>query len=143
MQPEPTPPDRTARLRLALVAHDAKKDALAAWAERHAAVLLRARLYATGATGARLRQVLPGLELQVFKSGPLGGDQQLGALISEGLLDALIFFVDPMSPMPHDVDIKALNRIAVVYDLPLANSPRTADLVLQGLAPPAGAPGGA
>ena len=132
-------PDQAPRLRLALVAHDAKKDDLVAWARRHAEILLHARLYATGATGARLQEAIPGLQLKSCKSGPLGGDQQLGAMISEGRLDALFFFVDPMSPMPHDVDIKALNRIAIVYDLPLANSPRTADLVLQGLVPDAAA----
>lgn len=68
-----------------------------------------------------------------LKSGPLGGDQQIGAMICEGKLDALIFFVDPLSPMPHDVDVKALTRLATVYDLPMACSRATADLIVQGL----------
>ena len=68
-----------------------------------------------------------------LKSGPLGGDQQIGAMICEGKLDALIFFVDPLSPMPHDVDVKALTRLATVYDLPMACSRSTADLIVQGL----------
>ena len=103
------------------------------WAGRHIDTLRAAMLYATGTTGSQISQRYPDLDLTALKSGPLGGDQQLGAIICEGLLDALIFFVDPLSPLPHDVDVKALNRLAVVYDLPLANSPRTADLVLSGL----------
>ena len=121
-------------LRLALVAHDARKDALIEWAGRHLERLTGARIYATGTTGKRLLERYPDLDVTALLSGPLGGDQQLGAMIGEQRLDGLIFFIDPLSPMPHDVDVKALNRLAVVYDLPLANSPRTADLVLQGLA---------
>lgn len=68
-----------------------------------------------------------------LESGPLGGDQQLGAMICEGQLDAMFFFIDPMSPMPHDVDVKALSRLAIVYDLPFAHSPSTADFVLNGM----------
>lgn len=121
-------------LRLALVAHDAKKDALIAWARDHVAHMQDAILFATGTTGARIKENLPRLDITCLKSGPLGGDQQIGAMICEGRLDAIIFFIDPLSPMPHDVDVKALSRLAIVYDLPFANSPTTANFVLQGLA---------
>ncbi|MEM8876655.1 MAG: methylglyoxal synthase [Pseudomonadota bacterium] len=122
------------QLRLALVAHDAKKAEMVDWAGRHIDTLRSARLFATGTTGSQITQHYSNLELTALKSGPLGGDQQLGAMICEGQLDALIFFIDPLSPLPHDVDVKALNRLAVVYDLPLANSPSTADFILRGLA---------
>ncbi|MEO0760691.1 MAG: methylglyoxal synthase, partial [Pseudomonadota bacterium] len=75
----------------------------------------------------------PMLDVTPLKSGPLGGDQQIGALIAEGRLDALIFFIDPLSAMPHDVDVKALTRLAVVYDIPLACSRATAEMVIAGL----------
>jgi len=120
-------------LRLALVAHDAKKDILVDWVQGHAKHLAGAQLFATGTTGSRINAALPDLAVTCLKSGPLGGDQQLGAMICEGKLDGLVFFIDPMSPMPHDVDVKALSRLAIVYDLPFANSPRTADFVLRGL----------
>lgn len=120
-------------LTIALVAHDAKKQDLVAWVERHGDVLSGARIVATGTTGGVLSKALPALQVTRLKSGPLGGDQQIGAMICEGRLDALVFFIDPLAPMPHDVDVKALNRLALVYDLPLANSPATADMVLLGL----------
>jgi methylglyoxal synthase len=120
-------------LRIALVAHDAKKADLVAWVGQHIAQFRQADLFTTGTTGTRLLEAHPDLRITRLKSGPLGGDQQLGAMISEDGLDALIFFIDPMSPMPHDVDVKALNRLAVVYDLPLANSTRTAELITEGL----------
>lgn len=118
------------RPRLALVAHDARKDRLVAWAERHRETLRHCTIVATGTTGGRLAAALPELEIRRLKSGPLGGDQQIGALIAEGALDALVFFLDPLSPMPHDVDVKALTRLATVYDLPMACSERPADLVI-------------
>ena len=121
------------QLQLALVAHDAKKDALVKWAQGHLDILQNATIFATGTTGTRILDALPDLDVTCLKSGPLGGDQQLGSMICEDHLDALIFFIDPLSPMPHDVDVKALNRLAIVYDLPFANSPRTADFVLSGL----------
>ena len=120
-------------LKLALVAHDAKKDSLVSWAQLHEKALQSHTIFATGTTGGRIIDALPSLDVTPLKSGPLGGDQQLGAMICEGKLDALFFFVDPLSPMPHDVDVKALSRLAIVYDLPLAQSPRTADFVLQGV----------
>lgn len=121
-----------ARFRLALIAHDQKKDAMVEWAARHAAQLARCELCATGTTGARILERCPDLAITRYKSGPLGGDQQIGALIAEGKLDGLVFFVDPLSPHPHDVDVKALTRLALVYDIPMACNPSTADLVVKG-----------
>lgn len=119
---------------LALVAHDRMKEALADWAEANVAALEAHRLFCTGTTGAVLQKRCPGLAITRLASGPLGGDQQIGALIVEGSIDAVVFFIDPLSPMPHDVDIKALLRLAVVYDVPIALSRRTADLfVVAGL----------
>ncbi|MEM8795511.1 MAG: methylglyoxal synthase [Pseudomonadota bacterium] len=120
-------------LRLALVAHDAKKGDMVDWVRSHRSLLEKSEIFSTGTTGARILEASPQLHLTRLKSGPLGGDQQIGAMICEGRLDALIFFIDPMSPMPHDVDVKALSRLAVVYDLPYAHSPSTADFVLMGL----------
>ena len=121
-----------ARFRLALIAHDQKKDAMVEWAARHRVQLARCDLYATGTTGGRILERCPELAITRFKSGPLGGDQQIGALIAEGKLDGLVFFVDPLSPHPHDVDVKALTRLALVYDIPMACNPSTADLVVKG-----------
>ncbi|MEL7415355.1 MAG: methylglyoxal synthase [Pseudomonadota bacterium] len=123
------------QLTFALVAHDARKDALVDWAGVHLARLERCRIVATGTTGGRLSDQYPTLDVHPVKSGPLGGDQQIGAMIAEGTLDALIFFTDSLSPMPHDVDVKALTRLATVYDLPMACSGATADLVIRGLVP--------
>ncbi|MEN2989809.1 methylglyoxal synthase [Tistrella sp. BH-R2-4] len=123
--------DRDPRPVIALVAHDACKDRMIAWARRHHDRLARYQIVATGTTGARLAAALPDLDIRRLKSGPLGGDQQIGALIAEEVLDALVFFVDPLSPMPHDVDVKALTRLATVYDLPMACSEATADLVIR------------
>ncbi|WP_316863117.1 methylglyoxal synthase [uncultured Cohaesibacter sp.] len=120
-------------LRIALVAHDAKKDDLIKWIGEHLNLLRKAEFVGTGTTGGRILDAYPELNLRPLFSGPLGGDQQIGAMIAEGKLDGLIFFVDPLSPMPHDVDVKALNRLAVVYDLPMAQSPSTANMVIRGL----------
>ncbi|WP_460448136.1 methylglyoxal synthase [Alsobacter sp. SYSU BS001988] len=133
------------RFRLALIAHDQKKAAMVAWAERHRDDLKRCELFATGTTGTRIMERCPDLSVTLMKSGPLGGDQQIGALIAEGRLDGLVFFVDPLSPHPHDVDVKALTRLALVYDIPMACNQATADLVVAGFgamrrkAPPASA----
>lgn len=125
-----TSPSQT--LSIGLVAHDARKAMLVDWSARHHAVLARHRLFATGTTGARILERLPALDLTRLKSGPLGGDLQLGAMIAEGRLDGLIFFVDPLSPQPHDVDIKALIRMATLADIPLACNQATADLIVAG-----------
>lgn len=123
-----------ARFRLALIAHDKKKDAMVEWAARHEAELARCDIWATGTTGGRILERCPALAVTRVKSGPLGGDQQIGALIAEGRIDGLVFFVDPLSPHPHDVDVKALTRLALVYDIPMACNPSTADLVVAGYA---------
>jgi len=121
------------RRTLGLVAHDQKKADMVAFALRHRAILAGFDLVATGTTGGRILEACPELTLSRLKSGPLGGDQQIGALIAEGRIDGLFFFVDPLSPLPHDVDVKALTRIALVYDLPMALSPVTADLIIANL----------
>lgn len=121
----------TFRLRLALIAHDEKKDDMVAFAHQHAAFLKGCDIVATGTTGQRILEASPELSIRRLKSGPLGGDQQIGALISEGAIDALIFFVDPLTPLPHDVDVKALTRLAIVYDIPMALNRATADAVLH------------
>ncbi|MBS8262470.1 methylglyoxal synthase [Roseibium polysiphoniae] len=116
---------------LALVAHDAKKDAMVDFAVRNEEKLLPFTLVATGTTGGRIKEGCSRLNITRLKSGPLGGDQQIGALIAEGRLNGLIFFVDPLSPMPHDVDVKALMRLALVYDLPMALNLATAEILLR------------
>ena len=121
------------KLRLALIAHDQKKADMADWVARHRARLGLCQLVATGTTGTRIMERCPELAVQRLKSGPLGGDQQIGALIAEGQIDALIFLVDPLSPHPHDVDVKALTRLALVYNIPMACNLATAELVMSGL----------
>lgn len=118
---------------LALVAHDAKKQLLIDWARPRVEILSGFELYATGTTGGKLHDAL-GLHITRLKSGPLGGDAQLGAMIAEGRLDGLIFFTDPLSALPHDVDVKSLLRLAVYYDIPLAMSPSSAAAILGLLA---------
>jgi methylglyoxal synthase len=119
-------------LTLALVAHDRMKPALAAWVTRHAAELAPHALVCTATTGGTIRQQSPDLPIRLVKSGPLGGDQQIGGMIAEGEIHALIFFPDPLAPQAHDVDVKALLRIALVYDIPAAFSPATADMLVAG-----------
>ena len=117
-------------MRIALIAHDEKTDDLVAFAGAHRDFLQGCDLVATGTTGARIADAWPELTLRRMKSGPLGGDQQIGALIAEGQVDALIFFVDPLTPMPHDVDVKALMRLATVYDIPMALNRATAEILI-------------
>jgi methylglyoxal synthase len=117
--------------RLALIAHDEKKAEMVAFAQRHVERLKSCEMVATGTTGQRIVEACPGLNVTRMKSGPLGGDQQIGALIAEGKIDALIFFVDPLTPMPHDVDVKALTRLATVYDIPMALNRATAELLMK------------
>lgn len=119
------------KLSIGLVAHDARKLALIEWAQRHIDKLKLCDIYATGTTGAKLQSACPVLQVQCLKSGPLGGDQQLGAMICEGRLNALIFYIDPLSPHPHDVDVKALIRLATLYDIPHACNESTANLIVD------------
>jgi methylglyoxal synthase len=116
--------------RVALIAHDHRKEDMLEWATFNRGTLSRHELYATGTTGALLVREL-GLEVTLFLSGPLGGDQQVGAAIAEGRIDVVVFFWDPLEPQPHDVDVKALLRIAVVYNVPIACNRATADFLLS------------
>jgi methylglyoxal synthase len=118
------------RKHIALIAHDNRKLDLLDWARYNRGTLSRHELSATGTTGALLADEL-GLEVERYLSGPLGGDQQIGAAIAEGRIDFVIFFWDPLEPHPHDVDVKALLRIAVVYNVPIACNRATADFVLS------------
>jgi len=128
--------------RIALVAHDNRKNILAEWVEWNYRILQGHKLICTGTTGRMIEKVLKNkhrLEktgkrinsVKKLKSGPLGGDQQLGALISEGKIDILIFFWDPMEPQPHDVDVKALLRIAVLYNIPVDSNRSSADFLIS------------
>ena len=114
---------------IALVAHDAKKKDLLEWVTKHVDKLRGNEYYATGTTGKLLSTVLDGIHC--LKSGPLGGDQQLGSLISEGKIDYLIFFWDPMTSQPHDVDVKALLRLSVLYDIPTVCNRASADFMVS------------
>lgn len=116
---------------IALIAHDQKKDDMVAFVRAHEAVFSRHRLVATGTTGGRIAEACPKLSVRRLKSGPLGGDQQIGAMIASGEIDELIFFVDPLTAMPHDVDVKALMRLAIVYDIPMALNRATAEQLLR------------
>lgn len=128
--------------RIALVAHDNRKKDLAEWARWNAEKLCQHDLICTGTTGKMIDEVLneeiaggttapPAKSITMLRSGPLGGDQQLGAMIAEGKVDMLIFFWDPMQPQPHDVDVKALLRIAVVYNAPIACNRSSADFMIS------------
>lgn len=121
------------RLVLALVAHDNKKSQMAIWASAHKDRLSLFHLVGTGHT-AKLVQQATSLQVEGYLSGPMGGDQQIGAAIAEGLVDGVFFFWDPLSSQPHDPDVKALMRIAAVYDIPFATNEATATAVLSYLA---------
>jgi methylglyoxal synthase len=126
--------------RIALIAHDNRKKDLIEWIDWNWSKLRKHKLICTGTTGRLVEEALlvktknePGETLQIrkLKSGPLGGDQQMGALITEGEIDIIIFFWDPMQPQPHDVDVKALLRITVLYNVPTACNRSTADFLIS------------
>ena len=115
--------------KIALIAHDNKKAEMVAWSMKNRELLARYELCGTGTT-AKLGAESTGLEVYRYLSGPLGGDQQIGAKIAEGQIDFVIFFWDPLSMQPHDPDVKALLRIAALYDVPIATNKATADFVM-------------
>lgn len=118
------------RIKIALIAHDNKKNDLLEWAKYNRDTLALHELYATGTTGRILSTELS-LDIHRFESGPLGGDLQIGAKIVEGEINFVIFFWDPLEPQPHDVDVKALLRIAALYNIPIACNRATADFLIS------------
>ena len=118
------------RKKIALIAHDNKKADLLDWVKFNKQTLLKHELFATGTTGQVLEKEL-GCQITVFESGPLGGDQQIGSRIAEGRIDFLIFFWDPLEPLPHDPDIKALLRVAAVWNIPVACDRTSADFMVS------------
>lgn len=119
-------------MRLAIIAHDDMKDEAERWAVANTLALERHELFGTGTTGGRIAGAT-GLSVTRMLSGPYGGDQQIGALIAEGGIDALVFFIDSLSPHPHDVDVKALIRITTLKGIPLALNAAIADAVLAAI----------
>lgn len=118
------------RKRIAIVAHDGQKAELFAWIAKNRHLLEGHELCGTGTTSTIIREKFE-LEIRSFYSGPLGGDQQIGAYVAEGKIDILVFFWDPLEAQPHDPDVKALLRIAVLYDVPVAMSPTSASIILN------------
>ena len=114
---------------IALIAHDSKKHEMIAWCDEHKEILKGHFLCGTGTTARMITEAI-GLPVKGYNSGPLGGDQQIGAKIVEGRVDFVIFFSDPLTAQPHDPDVKALLRIAQVYDIPIANNKATADFLI-------------
>ncbi|MFD1672325.1 methylglyoxal synthase [Agrilactobacillus yilanensis] len=119
-------------MRIALIAHDSKKDLMVKLATAYEPILAEHKLYATGTTGKRIMAETD-LKITRMKSGPLGGDQQIGALISENNLDMVIFLRDPLTAQPHEPDVNALIRLSDVYEIPLATNIGTAEMLLRGL----------
>ena len=118
------------RKNIALIAHDNEKPKLIEWCQEHYDILKEHKLYGTGTT-ARMIVDKTGLIVKGYNSGPLGGDQQIGAKIVEGVIDFVVFFSDPLTAQPHDPDVKALMRIAQVYDIPMAINKATADFLIR------------
>ncbi len=116
--------------RIALVAHDHKKPSMVSWAKSNKKKLQNHTLYATGTTGKILEKAL-NMTIKKLKSGPIGGDQQIGALIADQQIDMLFFFWDPLEPQPHDPDVKALLRLAVVWNIPVASNIASADYLIN------------
>jgi methylglyoxal synthase len=117
---------------MALIAHDGKKSALIEWAIRHKEFLYDKSLVATGTTGTRLEKEV-GLNVRKMKSGPLGGDLQIGGLICEEQIEAVVFLRDPLTPHPHEPDISALMKVCDTYNIPLATNVASADLLIAGI----------
>lgn len=122
--------DYSYKKKIALIAHDNKKSDLLDWVKYNREILSKHELYATGTTGKILTATLS-LDIHMFQSGPLGGDLQIGAKIVEGGINFVVFFWDPLEPQPHDVDVKALLRIAAVYNIPIAYNRATADFLIS------------
>lgn len=120
------------KMKIALIAHDKKKDSLVEFAIAYKEILLQHELYATGTTGQRIQDEV-GLKLIRFRSGPLGGDQQIGAMIANNDMDMVFFFRDPLTAQPHEPDVTALIRLCDVYHIPLATNMGTAEILLKGL----------
>ena len=118
--------------RIALIAHDNMKPAIIEWCQENREILSHHFLCGTGTTATKINEAT-GLPVKAYLSGPLGGDQQIGAKVAVGEIDVIIFFSDPLTAMPHDPDVKALLRIAQVYDVPMANNHATADCILKSL----------
>jgi methylglyoxal synthase len=118
--------------RIALIAHDNMKPTMIEWCQKNKDVLAHHFLCGTGTTATRINEAT-GLPVRAYLSGPLGGDQQIGSRVAVGEIDIVIFFSDPLTAQPHDPDVKALLRIAQVYDIPIANNKATADCILKSL----------
>ncbi|KKE78535.1 methylglyoxal synthase [Oceanobacillus caeni] len=119
-------------MRIALIAHDKKKDDMVRFTEAYKYSLEKHELFATGTTGSRINEAT-GLAIHLFQSGPLGGDQQIGALVADNNMDMVIFFRDPLTAQPHEPDISALMRLCDVYNIPLATNMGTAELLIHSL----------
>ena len=123
---------RTGYMKIALIAHDKKKDDLVQFTIAYKHILSQHQLFATGTTGLRIQEAT-GLSIHRYQSGPLGGDQQIGAMVAQNDIDAIIFFRDPLTAQPHEPDVSALIRLADVYSIPLATNMGTAELIIHGL----------
>jgi methylglyoxal synthase len=119
-------------MNIALIAHDQKKNDLVQFVTAYQTIFAKHTLFATGTTGTRINEAT-GLDVTRFKSGPLGGDQQIGALIAQNQMDAIFFFRDPLTAQPHEPDVTALVRLCDVYSIPLATNMGTAELLIRGL----------